>query len=60
MLTPPWLRGAVNQGGDEEVRQRRARRRRDERTLMSDRYYAGLIILAVRWEGLSVAAAAIH
>lgn len=32
----------------------------DERALMRDSYYVGLIILAVHEGGLSVAAAAIH
>lgn len=42
------------------MKRRRALQRCGEHTLMRDSYYAGLIILALRWEGLSLAAAAIH
>lgn len=43
-----------------EMKRRHALRRCDERMVARDSYYTGLIILTVRWEGLSLAAATIH
>lgn len=57
MLTPSRLTGT---GGDETAQRRLALQRSDERKLMRDRYYAGIIISAMRWEGLSLVATAIH